>query len=121
MSGAKANWHTVDLDRLVAEEGELDPFSAPVEEVGEPIDLSDPMARLNVRLVRLLDRESALYNRKVTCPIKDQKDTTCLACPVSEHTDFESDLGMLCRVGRDQDQVITEMTAIGCRRASNAP
>lgn len=112
---ARANWHTVDLDALVAEEGELDPFSAPIEELGEPIDLSNPRDRLTVRLGGLLEREQALFNRGVTCPIKDAQGTSCLACPVSEHQDFESPLGMLCRVGRGQDQTITELMAATCR------
>lgn len=118
----RADWHTIDLETLVAEEGELDPFSAPVEELGEPIDLTDPVARLNVRLAGLLERESALWSRDIRCPIRQEaKETTCLACPVSEHTDFDSPLGMLCRVGRESDQVVTELEATRCRRANLVP
>lgn len=114
---AKADWHTLDLERLVEEEGEFDPFSAPVEELGQRVDLDDPSDRLHIRLVRLLERETALYARGVTCPIKDRDDTCCLACPVSEHANFDSSLGMLCRVGRDEELAATEAAAIQCRHA----
>lgn len=118
----RADWHTIDLEALVAEEGELDPFSAPVEELGEPIDLTDPVARLSVRLSGLLDREAALWRRDVRCAIRqDGEKTTCLACPISEHADFDSKLGMLCRVGRESDQVVTELAAHRCRHATPAP
>lgn len=113
---ARADWHTLDLAALVREEGEFDPFSAPVEELGERIDLSSPSDRLQVRLSQLLEREGALWNQGVTCPIKDRPDTSCNACPVSQHADFEQPLGMLCRIGRDQEKVCTELAAAQCPR-----
>jgi hypothetical protein len=113
---ARANWHTLDLEALVREEGELDPFSAPVEELGERIDLGSPSDRLQIRLGQLLEREAALWNQGVTCPIKDKADTACCACPVSRHADFDEPLGMLCRIGRDEEKVCTELAAIQCQR-----
>jgi hypothetical protein len=113
---ARADWHTLDLEALVREEGEFDPFSAPVEELGERIELDNPKDRLQLRLSQLLEREGALWNRGVTCPIKDMPDTSCSACPVSRHTDFDDRLGMLCRVGRDEEKVCTELAAIQCQR-----
>lgn len=113
---ARADWHTLDLEALVAEEGEFDPFSAPVEELGERIDLRDPKDRLTLRISQLLEREMALAQRGVTCPIKDKSDTVCLACPVTQHANFDEPLGMLCRVGRDQESACTELGALLCQR-----
>lgn len=105
--GAQANWHLAELDLEDPLGDEPDPFDMPIEEVGDPIDLSDVRGRLELRLKELLDREGKLYNRGVTCPLRDRTDTTCLGCPVNKAADTEHRLGPLCRCGREQEQVLT--------------
>lgn len=110
---ARANWFTdtapQDLD------SEPDPFSVPIEEVGERIDLRDPEAALQLRVRELLTREGRLDEKGVTCPIKNRSDSTCHACPVSAAHDHEQPLGMLCRIGREQELVLTELVVLSCR------
>lgn len=110
MAGPKADWFVGALD--VDELGIPDPFDAPVEEVGELIDLSDRRAILKSRVSELLVREEALYNRQVVCEIKDDADTCCSACPLSKAKDSKSQLGSLCRIGREQEEVATELVAL---------
>lgn len=112
--GVRADWH---LDELALGE-EPDLFAAPIEEVGERIDLLDPAASLYVRLGELLSRENNLFNGGVTCPIKDRPDTSCHACPVSKAHDKGDPLSVLCRVGREQEVVLTEMAVLACRDES---
>jgi hypothetical protein len=109
---ARANWFvegTVPLD------SEDDPFSMPVEEVGERIDLRDPEAELDLRLTELMRREGNLFKRGVTCPVKDSSDTTCHACPISKAHDKEDPKGILCRIGREQQVIVTELAVLQCR------
>lgn len=103
----RANWHTAELAELT--DWPEDPFEAPIEEVGTPIDLGSPEARLNVELVELLRRENNLDQAGITCAIKDRPDTTCHACPVSEAARREKPIGSLCRLGREQERVLTEL------------
>lgn len=76
-----------------------------VEERGVPIDLSAPTAQLHRELVELLDREAALYNRGVACPIKDRAGTSCHACPI------QGRFNDLCGVGLDEERVLSELAA----------
>lgn len=109
---ARANWF---IDELPGLDDELDPFAVPIEEVGERIDLLEPEARLHLRFRELLDREGRLFNRAVTCAIKDRPDTTCHACPISKAHDRADPLGPLCRLGREQEVVLTELAVITWR------
>lgn len=109
---AKANWFVESVAGL---DDEPDPFAAPVEEVGERIDLRDPKARLHVRLEELLQHEATLYSRGVACAIKERSDSTCHACPVSHANDHGHELSTLCRVGREQETVLTELAVLACR------
>jgi hypothetical protein len=96
----RANWF---LDELVVEV----PAVVVVEEVGQPIDLhGDP--RLNRRLVELVAEEGHLYDRGVTCAIKDRPDTACSACPVAV-VDPDDPHGQLCAVGIEQERVLTTL------------
>jgi hypothetical protein len=107
----QADWFTQEAE--VAQADPADPFGMPVEEVGERIDLRDPKATLELRLRELMTRESNLYNAGLTCPIKDRPDSTCHACPVSQaHEDVP--LATLCRIGRDQEVVLTELAVLAC-------
>jgi hypothetical protein len=107
----RAQWFT---ETLVIDD-ELDPFAAPIEEVGERVDLRDPQAADELRLHELLRREGVLFANGVSCPIKDRPDTTCHACPVSRAHDKEAELGALCRVGREQESVLTRLAAARCQ------
>ena len=104
----RANWFTEG----VALDGEPDPFAVPVEEVGTPIDLREPGAVLEIRLRELLHREARLYERSITCSIKDATGSTCHVCPVSQAHDTDVPLGVLCRLGREQEVVLTELAVL---------
>lgn len=108
----KANWFLAELDGLDTGEFGEDPFEQPIEEVGTPIDLGGEEARLQVELVELMRRESNLYNAEVTCAIKDRPDTCCHACPVSQAHSRETPLGVLCRLGRRQERVLSELGSL---------
>lgn len=112
MAATKANWHVAPA---VVGDDEPDPFSMPVEEIGERVDLRDPAAALELRLIELVRREDRLTGVDVTCPIKDRNDTTCHACPVSQAHDRRSALGSLCRIGREQETALTELAVLRCR------
>lgn len=114
MSGVKANWH-VEAASWADDIDTDSPFSVPIEEIGERIDLRDPKAALDIRLGELLRREGNLDAVGVTCPIKDRPDTTCHACPVSQAHDPSVKLCLLCRVGREQETVLTELAVLACR------
>lgn len=103
----RANWHTAELAELA--DWAEDPFEAPIEEVGAPIDLGGPEARLHIELAELVRREANLDRVGITCPIKDRPDTTCHACPVSEAARREKPIGSLCRLGREQERVLTAL------------
>lgn len=109
---ARANWFVASVTSL---DDEPDPFDAPIEEVGQRIDLRDPRERLEMRFRELIERESNLFNRGTTCPIKDRSDSCCHACPVSKASDPDDALAVLCRVGREQEAVLTELAVLACR------
>jgi hypothetical protein len=100
----RANWHTADLADL---DEEIDPFSVPVEEVGLRIDLLDEIGRLQARLATLLDQETNLLHCGIRCDIKDRENTCCHACPVSKAGLSDDPLSALCRLGREQERVVT--------------
>lgn len=121
MSGVRANWHIREVPN-----DDRDPFAnvAPqlrlgedveevrVEDVGAPIDLHD-RSGLTARLTSLLVSEGSLYDDGVRCPVKDQDDTSCLACPIQgEH-------GKLCDIGCDQERVITALAVLKSRAESS--
>lgn len=108
---ARANWHTATV--LVDRD---DPFAdapAEVQTVGVPIDLDGPRAELNQRLVELVAAEAELFNRGVTCEIRDRRDTCCSACPLMG---AEESPGELCSVGFEQENVLTELAVISVGR-----
>lgn len=97
----KAEWFVPDLAS-----GEEDPFAdepAEVSAVGVRIDLRDDPDELFARLRDLLEQESYLYNQGVRCAVKAKADTSCHACP------FRGRYGQLCRVGTEQEEVLTRM------------
>lgn len=104
----KAKW----FDDVLPDQGDDDPFAETpaVEDVGRPIDLTGQAPRLNERLVELVNAESELFNRGVTCAIKERSDTACSACPVSRKDG--SPLASLCSVGKEQERVCTALAAL---------
>lgn len=112
---ARARW---SHDQLPVEEDIDSIFTAPEEGVVDPIDLSQGSeARLGDRLHRLLDQESHLATRDITCEIKDVEGTCCTACPFSQHLNVDSSLGALCKNGREQERVLTELAGLRLRHA----
>lgn len=101
----KARWHTAVV---VPEDLDEDPLQARVEQVGLPIHLGHEHAVLNERLLELVQVEGRLFNAGVTCAIRDRQDTSCSACPISAHEE-DTQLAALCRCGREQERVATEM------------
>lgn len=110
----KARWSETDVVVPVDD----DPFQARVEQIGLPIVLTAPFAQLNERLIELVQIEGRLFNRGVRCAVKDRDDTSCNACPLSAHESKTDPLGELCRCGREQELVATQM-AVG-REAERA-
>lgn len=108
----QSNWF---VERIEAGDDAGDPFAVPVEEVGSRIDLREPTARLDLRLHELVNREARLYNAGVSCAIKERPDTTCHACPISKAHDPTDRLGALCRLGREQEVVCTELAVLRCQ------
>lgn len=99
--GVRAEWHIPDLAL-----GDEDPFAdgpTEVSAVGVRIDLRDDPDELFGRLRDLLGEESDLYNQGVVCAVKAKRDTSCHACP------FRGRYGQLCRVGTEQEEVLTRM------------
>jgi hypothetical protein len=102
----RANWHTADLADI---NEEVDPFSVPIEEVGLRIDLRDEAGRLQARLATLLDQETNLLHCGIRCAIKDRENTCCHACPISKAGLSDDPLSALCRLGREQERVVTDL------------
>lgn len=111
----KARWHT----EIEVPDAEGDPFDeVRVEDVGFPIELGHDQARLNERLMGLVNREGELHSVGIVCAIKDRADTACSACPISSHETPGGGIGALCRTGREQEQVQTELAV--AREATRA-
>lgn len=104
MSTVKANWF-VEASDLPAD----DPFGEKprAEVVGRPIEL-DNAEQLQARLNGSLTREGELFERGVTCAIKDDAQASCAACPL-RHMDPLDALTPLCAVGIEQEQLITRL------------
>jgi hypothetical protein len=98
----------MDLD--VPDE-DVDPLAARVEQVGVPITLHADFAAINDRLLELVQVEGRLFNAGIRCAIRDRDDTTCLGCPISAHEE-NTELAALCRCGREQERVSTEMAVM---------
>lgn len=77
-----------------------------IEEVGDPIDLSDRVAALSKRLIELTEQERNLFSQGVICDIKDRSDTSCNACPARGR------YGDLCEIGLQQERVSTEAAVL---------
>jgi hypothetical protein len=108
--GVRAKWHTA----TVAVD-DTDPFAddTPIEQavhvptVGLPIDLHASEQAYHARLSESLRHEARLHTQGASCDIKLHDDTTCFACPLYEGDQGDSPKAKLCRLGREQDTLIT--------------
>lgn len=109
--GTKAQWFVDEL----AEPIDTDPFDAPIEEVGTPIDLgSEP--DLVARLAELLRAEGDLDAAAVTCRLRGRQGMCCSACPVTRAAE-QSAHGALCRNGVEQERVLCLIRVVEDERA----
>lgn len=111
----QADWF-IDLDTEGEDE---DPFD--VVQEGLAIEIGDEVARISKALVKTVEKEGGLYKQGITCAIKDREDTSCWACPVYEGHDKSSALGILCRVGREQERLSTRMAVISEEKKEAVP
>ncbi len=97
----KARWPTGQVQRT-----DTDPFADMEGAAAE----WDPLAQLT----KLIDEETALMNRGVTCAVREREDTSCCACPKRGTI---PDLKRLCDVGARQERIVTELA---CKRIFDA-
>lgn len=102
----KANWH----NDIVVDDDDSDPFE--VHERGLPVEIGDEEARVSQAVVRSLEKEGRLADHGVTCAIKDQAETTCWACPVYKPPSSTHPISVLCRLGREQDRLVTRLVQL---------
>jgi len=99
----KADW----FDRS-ADASDTDPFAdAPLPFGSTFVSMDTPADELQQRIKDLLKREARLFDMGITCDLRDCSESTCLACPVSKLGDPDSPLSALCRIGQEQERVIT--------------
>jgi len=108
----RADWHE---DAPAATSQEVDPFSMGSLATMPTIPLDTDRQSLYDRLTTLVRHESRLFNKGVTCAVKDAQDTCCSACPLNQ-SEGDSDESFLCRVGVEQEQVITLLAAQDAQR-----
>lgn len=99
----KAQWPAGQVTRATT-----DPFEG-IEE-GRDHKEQDPYERLKL----LIDAETALLNREITCPVRDRDDTSCCACPKRGQIPR---LRALCDVGTEQERIVT---ALSCEKLFEA-
>lgn len=115
MGGVKAVWNEPQIDLPAQVE---DPFAvplveAPIEEVGTPIDLALRPEQVRERFGFQMQREGRLEQMGITCDLKWAEGHDCRACPVSQAASKEDMLGILCRVGVKQYDLVDALTARG--------
>jgi hypothetical protein len=99
----------------------VDPFQATDFKVMEPVvdswgqqlvGIETPIDVLQARLSGLIRREGALFEKGVTCSLKDNPEMSCIACPFSkaESPELEGEC-QLCRIGVGQERLSTLILA----------
>ena len=116
--GVKAEWQ---VSRLLLGDQAANPFEAVTLSSGLHVDLVTATAEeLNAAMSRSLQLESRLFDRSVTCELKDGGQD-CLECPVYVGDRPEEPGAPLCRLGRDQRKIETRTTDLAAeRRQANA-
>lgn len=112
----RADWGT---QGLVEQDG-ADPFQMTEFAIADPdaknwgakVSIETPLDELRDRLLGLSKREAYFFEQGVTCPLKDNPEMSCIACPFSkaEFPEFEAKC-QLCRVGVNQETIATLMIA----------
>lgn len=70
------------------------------------ISVETPTEDLREYLRSLNRREARLDATGITCPIKDNPEMSCLACPVSKANDLDDPKAALCRIGKAQEKTV---------------
>lgn len=111
MASPKANWFLSELEQDL----DLDPFEAPVQELGTKIDLRSDKD-LMIRMVELVREEGDL---DASCCLRARPNVVCSACPVSQAADATAH-GALCRNSAEQERVMTTIAVKKERRDAGA-
>jgi len=100
----KAEWRLAELD-LSSD----DPFDTVILSSGLTVDLTGDEQQIHDGLRQTLDLEARLFNRGVTCDLKDGGQD-CLTCHhfTAERTEPRMPL---CRLGRDQQTLLKHAEA----------
>lgn len=102
----RAVWNLGDLS--LEDEGE-DPVQD-IMALAKPIDLSKSTAQLNEELSRLMKQEARLSDvHGVECERKWGADHSCYDCAFYRGDDTEGHEGVLCRLGRRQEDKVEEI------------
>lgn len=108
----KADWGTATVEPDAQPADVFDPEAMTTFRAMKPLDLSSSQAQLHERLVELLRHEGELFDCGITCPMKDNPETTCSVCPVTRAHETSGSLedlkrAHLCRIGTEQERVLT--------------
>lgn len=106
--GLRADWH--EGAAPAAPPPGVDPFDMPSSAVVATLSIDTDSQKLFDRLRALVGFEGGLFNKEVTCAIKDRPETCCSVCPVSQ-SNGDSDKAFLCRIGVEQEQILTLLAA----------
>lgn len=108
----RAEWRLAELLGLT---GDDDPFASVVLTTGLTVDLSGSEDELMTGLAESLRVESRLFNRGITCELKDNGQN-CLTCPAYVASREEAARAPLCRLGRDQRTLEDRANAMSAER-----
>lgn len=113
----RANWHLADLDSSGAEGDQFD-----IMDIADRVIELDSADGLHAQLSRLVHKEAHFYDRGVRCDLKQNDGRwsapACNACPHHDgHVADGADLvGIICRVGRQQEDLVTRLQRIERRQ-----
>lgn len=105
----KTDWHETEAGSAPDLSG-IDPFETASLPTMDALTLDIPAEELQERLRSLLKREGNLFKSGVVCRIKDNDESTCLACPLNQ-VGQDTAKAALCGIGCDQERVVTLMLA----------
>lgn len=109
----RTRWHRLDVDvddsDPFADQAPLRPAKLKVPEVGRPIDLSGDQARLKERLSQTLSEEGDLDAIGINCSLKWDNAISCFACPLYQGDEEQAPMAKLCRLGREQETIVTHL------------
>jgi hypothetical protein len=105
----KTDWHETEA-ACVPDLSGVDPFETASLPSMDALSLDIPAEELQRRLRLLVKREGNLFAEGVVCRIKDNDESSCLACPLNQ-IGKETAKAALCGIGCDQERVVTLMLA----------